>query len=77
MIREWLSIAVACAVLAGCSPSKYTPPVDAVSSPGSNTDINISGSAVAGVAGGSGQSTQFVSGIKDLSLSVGVNLGDS
>ena len=72
MIRDFVVIAGIAAVLSACSPSTRPDP------PGGNvsgTGINISGTAVAGVAGGSGQSAQMVSGIKDLEMSVGVALG--
>jgi hypothetical protein len=71
MIRHWMTVSCVLAVLAGCSlnnrpeaPSEDTP------EPG----ISISGTAVMGVAGGSGKSTRVVSGVKDLELTVGVEL---
>ncbi len=72
MIREWLVVVGFVAALAGCSPSKYPTPAsgDVVDSP-----ISLSGTAVMGVAGGSGRPTQMVSGIKDLEMSVGLTLG--
>ena len=72
MIRDLVVFTGLVAVLAGCSPNTRPAP------PGGNvsgTGINISGTAVTGVAGGSGQSAQMVSGIKDLEMSVGVALG--
>ncbi len=36
--------------------------------------ISLSGTAVMGVGGGSGQSTRVISGVKDLELAVGVAL---
>ncbi|MDV7143265.1 hypothetical protein R3X27_11285 [Tropicimonas sp. TH_r6] len=71
MIRDWLGVAAVIIGLAGCSPSGYSPPAsDGVS----ESPINISGTAVTGVVGGSGQSTRMVSEIKDLELSVGLSL---
>ncbi len=72
MIRDWLVVAGLCAGLAGCSPSRY--PTSPTGEP-AGSPVNISGTAVAGVTGGSGSSPRMVSGIKDLELSVGVDLG--
>ena len=71
MIRDWLIVSGVLAALAGCSLNNgpHTPRDD-TSEPG----ISISGTAVMGVAGGSGKSTRVVSGIKDLDLVVGVEL---
>lgn len=72
MIRDKLVVTGLVAVLVGCGPNnRPSPPSEDVSGSG----IIISGSAVTGVAGGSGQSPRLVSGIKDLELSVGVDLG--
>ncbi len=72
MIRDWLVVTGILAMLTGCSPSKWSPPSGEDTSA---TGISISGAAVTGVVGGSGQSTRLVSGIKDLEMSVGVELG--
>ncbi|MFD0978618.1 hypothetical protein [Tropicimonas aquimaris] len=68
MIRKSFGVAGLMAVLAGCGP-QYTPPSserDVAASP-----VSVSGTAVMGVAGGSGQPTRPVSGFKDLEVSVG------
>lgn len=72
MIVDRLAVAGIIVALAGCSPSKYpaTPSDDVAESP-----ITISGTAVTGVVGGSGQSTRMVSEVKDLQMSVGLSLG--
>ena len=70
-IRNWLMMTGVLAALAGCTPHDGPrPPRDDTPEPG----ITISGTAVMGVAGGSGKSTGVVSGIKDLDLVVGVAL---
>ncbi|SDL97473.1 hypothetical protein SAMN04488026_11404 [Aliiruegeria lutimaris] len=72
MTRNWLVVAGFVAGLAGCSPSKYpTAATEGVS----GSPISISGTAVTGVVGGSGQSTRMLSGIKDLEMSFGLTLG--
>lgn len=72
MIRNAVSVVALLAALAGCSPRHSPRPA---SEEPSGSPFNISGTAVTGVVGGSGQSTRMVSGIKDLELSVGVDLG--
>ena len=71
MIRDLLILIGVLAVLASCSLNSGAPRHSGdTPEPG----ISISGTAVMGVAGGSGKSTRVVSGIKDLDLVVGVEL---
>lgn len=71
MIPRWLVATLSIAMLAACSPySRPTPPGGSSSGSG----ISLSGTAVSGVTGGSGQTTQMVTGVKDLNLHIGVAL---